>query len=213
MNTNEVFKYVTGSRGEMQVSNKGNILVLNTIEYTDENGNKCSSENWQHIEGRPDKDGYLQVTVPHVGIRFIHSLVAIEFVKKPTVKEYYGSKLFIDPYITNERFQEALEVNHIDGGRKNNNATNLEWITHADNTSSRKKHNKGNKKKVPVKVLDMNHNLIEICPTIKEAGKKYDDISKGGVCGAHISKCVRGLIPSFKGHIFVAHIDSTTKLF
>lgn len=203
----EIFKYVEGSSFEMQIGNFGSVLILETTTYTDLKGNTHTSENWKHLEGTPDKDGYLQVRVPHVGIKFIHKLVAEAFIRKPTYDEYFPNTLYKDNYITDAEFQSKLEVNHIDGIRKNNRYDNLEWLTHRDNTQGERKHKKGNVKRKPVKVLDKDHKLVEICSSIADAGRKYGDVSKGGVCGAHISKCVRGLIPKYKGYYFLEHVE------
>jgi hypothetical protein len=61
------------------------------------------------------KNGYLRTWLSIDGKRFvysIHRLVAFKFLKN---------------------YKEGLEVNHIDGNKKNNNYKNLEWVTHKEN--------------------------------------------------------------------------------
>ncbi len=57
--------------------------------------------------------GYYMVSLPKTKSKpLVHRLVAIAFLGSP---------------------KEKLEVNHIDGNKKNNNINNLEWISHRDN--------------------------------------------------------------------------------
>ena len=62
-----------------------------------------------------DGHGYMYVCLANDGIqhqRLVHVLVATAFIPKPNSK---------------------LEVNHIDGNKKNNAVSNLEWVTHKYN--------------------------------------------------------------------------------
>lgn len=72
------------------------------------------------IKQRINQDGYAEVTLGtmknrHQGIK-VHRIVAEQFVVNP------------DP-------ENKLEVNHIDYNRLNNNADNLEWVTHQENVA------------------------------------------------------------------------------
>lgn len=70
------------------------------------------------IKQRVNQDGYAVVTLGQLNNRHagkpVHRLVAEQFVKNP------------DP-------ERCLEVNHKDFNRLNNNAENLEWVTHQEN--------------------------------------------------------------------------------
>jgi hypothetical protein len=59
-----------------------------------------------------DKDGYIRTFVGYKPMR-AHRLVALAFVKNPN---------------------NYNEVNHIDGNKKNNHASNLEWCSRSHNT-------------------------------------------------------------------------------
>lgn len=70
---------------------------------------------WRELKPQKDTDGYLQVVLFRDNKRnpkFVHRLVADAFIFKP-----HGS----------------TEVNHKDGNKLNNDASNLEWCTRRDN--------------------------------------------------------------------------------
>ena len=93
-------------------------------------------EIWKKIDGYPDKievsnlgnvksndkllkfdicSGYCRVHFSHKGINYkelVHRLIAKAFIPNPDNK---------------------LQVNHIDGNKKNNNVNNLEWCTAGEN--------------------------------------------------------------------------------
>lgn len=82
-------------------------------------------------------------------------------------------------------------VDHIDGNRLNNNATNLRWCTHEENISfplarqhqyeSAKTNGfKGRPPKKPVVQLDLNNNYIAEYDSVLEAGEATG-IWKGGI--------------------------------
>ena len=84
-------------------------------QITDE-GQVFSLITKKYLKPTPDKDGYLQVKLYINGKQFtrkIHRLVAEAFLDNPENKK---------------------EVNHIDCHRDNNNASNLEWVSHRENT-------------------------------------------------------------------------------
>jgi hypothetical protein len=69
--------------------------------------------------GTKSVNGYYRI-VCSAGTFAIHRLVALTFVKNP------------DP-------ENKINVDHIDGNPKNNNASNLEWVTQKENTERHKK--------------------------------------------------------------------------
>lgn len=68
------------------------------------------------LKGTPDSDGYLYVDIRDIEgnslMAYIHRLVAKYFITNP---------------------RDLNEVNHIDGVKTNNAASNLEWCTHLEN--------------------------------------------------------------------------------
>ena len=88
-----------------QVSNLGNVRNMN---YHRE-------KRIKQLAFIPDSDGYLQVKLCKNGIvklKRVHRLVADAFIDNPLNKE---------------------QVNHIDGNKRNNAITNLEWATSKEN--------------------------------------------------------------------------------
>lgn len=76
---------------------------------------KC--KKWGSVErtGSPNADGYLRVSMTKDGKRqkwFMHRIVALAFIG-------------LNP--------KGLEVNHRDGNKTNNHASNLEYVTHKNN--------------------------------------------------------------------------------
>lgn len=102
----ETWKDINGYEGSYQVSNNGRIKKLKCFFNREEKILK--NQNAVH--------GYL-----FIGLRknkkrefiLIHRLVAMHFVSKPIGHEY---------------------VNHKDGDKFNNSASNLEWVTASQNT-------------------------------------------------------------------------------
>lgn len=84
-------------------------------QVTDD-GQVYSIRSKKYLKARKDKDGYLLVNLykdKKQYTRKVHRLVAEAFLDNPDNKK---------------------EVNHIDCQRDNNCASNLEWVTHRENT-------------------------------------------------------------------------------
>lgn len=114
----EVWKDIDGYGGDYRVSTTGNVMsTRRTISYTSVSGVTRSYIIGEALLAKtPTKKGYLSSTLTRnsKSKRFpIHRLVAIAFIK-------------------NTRNKPA--VNHIDSNKKNNNISNLEWCTNAENT-------------------------------------------------------------------------------
>ena len=105
---NEVWKDIIGWEGKYQVSNLGRVRTLN---YKRTNQIRIMS-------GVTDIRGYKCIAFREGGAGsrqkhfMVHRLVAQAFIPNPEGKPF---------------------VNHRDGNRKNNNASNLEWCTREEN--------------------------------------------------------------------------------
>ena len=91
--------------------------IKNFSSYTvDEDGNIYSYKSNKFLKTRVDISGYVTINIQDDSGRnrtkMVHRLVAEAFIPNPENKP---------------------EVNHIDGNRKNNCLTNLEWCTHGKN--------------------------------------------------------------------------------
>ena len=108
----EIWKDIQGYEGCYKVSNFGNVMALKR-EYSS-NGSKRFTEE-KILKKRINKDGYLNAALTLKGKRkdiSVHRLVAMAFIDNP---------------------ENKLEVNHKDGIKTNNNISNLEWNTRAEN--------------------------------------------------------------------------------
>lgn len=104
---------VNGYIGYYAVTDQGDVYSIHrTI--------KLSTGHSRHVLGRrlsPQKnsDGYFTVTLSKNDVtskKYIHRLVAEAFIENP---------------------DNLPEVNHLDGNKQNNNASNLAWVTHQQN--------------------------------------------------------------------------------
>lgn len=135
-----------------------------------------------------DSKGYLTVDLYNNGIRKterVHRLVAKEFIPNPNNKP---------------------EVNHIDGNKKNNHYSNLEWVTTKENCKhswdsglskpsrsmlGKKNPNAGRKSK-PFMIVETG----EIFNTLVECEKAINGNNR------HISECLNGKQKTHRGYHF-----------
>lgn len=75
-------------------------------------GQVRNTQTARELKGRPSGAGYLQVSLGAGIYRYIHRLVAKSFIENP---------------------RDLPQVNHIDGNKTNNQASNLEWVTASEN--------------------------------------------------------------------------------
>lgn len=129
-----------------------------------------------------DKDGYERITIQNGGnkkIYYVHRLVALNYIPNPN---------------------NYPVVNHIDGNKRNNHYTNLEWctITHNNNHALKTglRDMKNNKLSKPVLQYDMKGNFIKEYASANEA-RRQTGLSQG-----HISECCRNEIKQYRGYIW-----------
>ena len=146
-------------------------------------------EEWRKIEGYEDlyevsnhgrvkslgNDKTRKEKILKGGIN-IHGYHYITLSKNKKLKNYLVHRLVVLHFINND--DNKPEVNHIDGNKKNNHISNLEWNTrsenmlHAVDTGLRniKGEKNGNSKLSEEQVLEIrNSNLTQ-----RELGKKYN---------------------------------------
>lgn len=112
----------------------------------------------------------------------------INLSKKSKVKPTKVHRIIAQTFIENPNNYNI--INHIDGNRKNNCISNLEWCTQSHNIKEAyrmgtKKPNKINiKKRKKVMQFSVNYQLIKIWDSIKEASKelKIKDSNISLVC-------------------------------
>lgn len=110
------------------------------------------------LKGRETFNGYLQVS--------------LKIDEKNKFMNKYVHRLVAQFWL--ENINDKKEVNHIDGNKKNNNITNLEWVTAKENSNHRvnvlNKKTTDNRK---VGMFDKNNNLIQTFNSIAAAGQYF----------------------------------------
>lgn len=109
---NEIWKDIRGFEGWYQVSSLGRVRSLDRFISHYRGGKRLYKGS---LVKSQDKRGYNQVRLKKDGKSYyfqVHRLVAIEFI---------------------DDTKQNLQVNHIDGNKKNNNLDNLEWVTPSEN--------------------------------------------------------------------------------
>lgn len=109
----ELWKDIEGFEGSYQVSSTGRVRSLDR-EVITKNGQKRNYKG-KLMKQRPDKDGYLMVTLSLDG--------------KYTT--FQAHRLVAEAFIENS--ENKSEVNHIDLVKDNNSVENLEWTTRQEN--------------------------------------------------------------------------------
>lgn len=122
--SDEKWKPIEGFEGYYEVSNKGRVRSLER-RITCRNGS-VRSVNERMLKLSPSKtNGYINVWLYKSGEvqRFtVHRLVAIHFINNPNNRNI---------------------INHINEIRTDNDVSNLEWVTHAENMAHRGAFQKG----------------------------------------------------------------------
>lgn len=145
----------------IKVYSDGRIETLDHIEIR-KNGRRDGRKG-RLLKPKIDRYGYERIAVSHKGVRkdyLVHRLVAAAFIPNPTNKP---------------------TVNHIDGNKRNNDVSNLEWATHSEQKRHAISHGLCTKN---IEALN-NHNLSVSKPVIFH-NKEYPSIrSAVRKTGAH----------------------------
>jgi hypothetical protein len=109
-----MWKDIVGFEGYYQISDDG---VVKSLERTVKTKTGIRTYGERILKQEICNSGYCRVTLAKEGEKhreLVHRLVAIHFIENPLNKR---------------------EVNHIDGNKRNNNVSNLEWATSSENQS------------------------------------------------------------------------------
>lgn len=176
----EIWKDIYGCDGFFQVSNLGNVRVLEHVHH-------CRRNRSFLIRGR---------TLPKVKMNTGYLGAHIRRNNRPKLVNIH--RLVAQAFIPNP--QNKPTVNHIDFDRKNNRVDNLEWCTHAENNSHSR--NSGRPRKVPkvttalykpVLQLDLEGRVIKRYASIKQADRET------GIPSTIIVRCAKGKLKATKG--------------
>lgn len=154
----EIWKDVRGYEGVYQVSNLGKIRSIDRL-CVDVNGKNRRMKGREILQAI-NTVGYKKVTLSANGesVNFlVHRIVAEAFI---------------------ENSQNKRTVNHIDGNKHNNNALNLEWMSHSEN--ERHAMNIGIKVHKNSKPRRLNHEILAVSLSIKRDKETmtYQQLSK-----------------------------------
>lgn len=172
-NDREEWRPVVGYEGYYMVSNLGRVrsltiwtkLVRNGVEYERKRRGRV-------LKQQNCSNGYKQVHLAKDGlhkIHRVHRIVAEAFVDNPV---------------------NLPEVNHKDGDKQNNCASNLEWCTHSYNTHYRdyRKHGERNG------MSKLKANQVKEIKRRRESGEKLKTIADDfGISVHHVSNIARGV--------------------
>lgn len=123
---NEIFKDIKDYEGLYQVSNLGNVRSLKRISI--KNDGVAQQLKERILQPINDRYGYMFINLYKGGkpkVKYIHRLVGITLINNP---------------------KDKPQINHKDGNRRNNNITNLEWVSSRENNSHSFKNKKTSSK-------------------------------------------------------------------
>ena len=117
MNDKEVWEDIDGYNDYYQISNFGRVRALRRTTVCKDG--KPQTNYSKILKPAVQKDGYLLISLS----------------KNNTQKKYLIHRLVAKCFIPNT--ENKQEVNHIDGNKKNNRVSNLEWVNRHENMRHR----------------------------------------------------------------------------
>ena len=103
--------------------------------------------------------------------------------------------------------EQKDEINHIDGNKKNNNISNLEWVSHKENRIHAIKTRLVNEVNYGIVKCNLNGDPIKYYDTCREA---LIDLGLNKNISGNIGRCIRGKRKSAYGFIWKQYEGSTT---
>lgn len=153
----ETWKDIPGYEDRYQVSDEGRVR---SVDRMARGVSKAGRDYLKKMPGRVLRPGncrgYLIVNLHPTGTVTVHRLVALAFVSG---------------------FAAGLEVNHKDGNKKNNAASNLEWVTRQGNQVHAVVAGL-NSQAVPVKHPTTGQVFPSIAQAARHAGRRHRTIAK-----------------------------------
>ena len=185
----EIWKPVVGYEGFYEVSNIGKVRSLaRIVECNDGRKRKLKTRT---LRQSCAPSGYYMVTLHKNGKQksgLVHRLVCEAFIPKPLGKD---------------------EVNHKDENSKNNNATNLEWVTAKENNNYGTRQERARKA-----IVEAQGRAVRQLSRDGELVAEYESLSAAcNATGTHVPniiKCAKGIYKTAGGYIW-KYKNETTK--
>ena len=191
----ETFVDIKDYDGRYKIGDKGTVIGVS----------RSKDERYKHkqwiLKQYEDKNSYMYVTLQ-------------KDKKRKTIKVH---RLVAEHFIENENNYPC--VNHIDSNRKNNDVSNLEWVTHKQNMEHAVKNHrfdnmaklnskrmKGNKLNGYIYANEITKKKIIQCDLDDNFIKEYQSISEAsrqtGITITSISYCANGIRKSGGGYLW-----------
>ena len=186
----EIWKSIPGTGEAYEVSDLGKVRSKDRVVFR-KDGTSCKACG-RVLKPVPNSVGYMSVQIfkdGHKQAVFVHRLVAEAFVQNPRCKNC---------------------VNHKDFDPKNNAASNLEWVSHAENM--RYSLDRGRFDRTDLWLLNQKRALEKkmgrpIVGTSLESGQELrysvlNDCKKDGFQPSCVSNCCNGKRKTHKGYLW-----------
>lgn len=180
----EVWKDIEGYDGLYQVSNHARVRSIDRCI-------KCSDGKTRRLKGMLLSPGpnswnrhYLTVNLSKCGKikpHMVHRLVADAFIPNPDNKP---------------------EVNHIDGNKKNNEVSNLEWVTHQENMKHASESGLWRPSEKMISATIARCSKPVVCSNGIVYGSQKEAAESLGINGSHISDVCNGKRRKTHGYSF-----------
>lgn len=170
----EIWKDINGYEGLYQVSNMGRVKSL---KYNKSNNEKI-------LKAGSSKRGYQLVILcknAKKQTKTIHRLVACEFIPNPS---------------------NYTDVNHKDEDKRNNEISNLEWMSHKDNQNYGNRNKKCSERQGKLVEIFKDGISLGIFKSTRELEKQSEELFGMKLFHNVISLVCNGVKLQYKGYIF-----------